>query len=333
MSTEWTTESVLEAARSYQSACVLAAAADLELFGLLDGTSLTVSDVARSAGSDLRGTTVLLDALTALGLLEKHEETYTAPADVCECLTASGPKSVLAMVQHQANCLRRWAQLTTVVKTGTPAPKAPSVCGEEADCAAFIGAMHNICAPVADTVIADLGPLQFRHVLDVGGGPGTWTIAWLRRYPEARATLFDLPHVVPLAQRRLAEAGIAEKRVAFVGGDFETDPLPQGADLAWVSAIIHQNSREQNRKLFRAVFDALLDEGQILIRDVVMDESRISPAYGALFAVNMLVATEGGGTFTLDEMREDLEATGFVDATVLRHDEGMNSVVRAVKGP
>ena len=89
------------------------------------------------------------------------------------------------------------------------------------------------------------------------------------------------------------------------------DALPPGADLAWVSAIVHQNTRAQNRALFTAVFEALTPGGRIAIRDILMEEDRTRPVAGALFAVNMLVATQGGGTFTLAELREDLVAAGF----------------------
>ena len=330
MSTEWTADKVLELARSYQTACILAAAADLDLFDLLQPEAMTADAVARATDADRRGTAALLDALAALDLLEKRGDSYTLAPGVQEFLTADGRQSMLAMVQHHANCLRRWAQLTQVVKTGRPAERRPSIRGEPADSAAFVVAMDNVCAPIADTVIAEIGPLHFRHVLDIGGATGTWTLALLRRYPDATATLFDLPHVIPLARERITAAGFAE-RVKLVAGDFESDALPPGADLAWVSAIIHQNSREQNRKLFNAVFEALSAGGQVLIRDVLMEDSHIAPQYGALFAINMLVATEGGGTFTLREMQEDLNAAGFEDVAVLRHDEAMNSVIRAVK--
>lgn len=234
------------------------------------------------------------------------------------------------MAQHQANCLRNWAQLARVVKTGRPAERRPSVRGMAGDREAFIGAMHSVSVPNADRVVRGLQPLRFRHVLDVGGASGTWTIAFLRACPMARATLFDLPRVIPLARRRLNAAGLGS-RVRLVGGDFMSDPLPSGADLAWVSAIVHQNSRGQNRILFSKVFQALVPGGRIAIRDVLMDESRTQPIAGALFAVNMLVATEGGGTFTFTELREDLEAAGFTRAVILRQDQAMNSVVGAMK--
>lgn len=326
----WTPGEILELGRSYQAACVLAAAADLDLFDVLAGGPSPAEDVARQIEGDLRATTILLDALAALGLITKSAGQYSLPAGIADCLTSASPKSVLAMAQHQANCLRRWAQLARTVHTGQPAEAGPSIRGQAADLAAFIGAMHNVSAPVASEVIRAIQPLQFNHLLDVGGASGTWTLAFLWACPSATATIFDLPEVLPMAERRLHEAGYAD-RVRLVPGDFMRDPLPAGADLIWISAIVHQNSRAQNRELFHNVFRALTPGGRIAIRDHVMDPTRTRPAAGALFAINMLVATEAGGTFTFDELKEDLGWAGFCDATLPRQDESMHCVVVARK--
>jgi SAM-dependent methyltransferase len=325
-----TAEALLELSRSYQPAAVYAAAADLELFDALAVRPLSAKSLAQKLGCDLRGLTILLDALVALQLLSKDGGSYSLPSGLVPFLTADGSHSILAMAQHQANCLRNWAQLAQVVKTGRPAGKIPSVRGKEGDQEAFIGAMHNISDPVADEVIAAIQPRDCRQVLDIGGASGTWTLAFLRACPRSRATLFDLPHVMPIAHRRLKSAGLLH-RVRLVPGDFMCDPLPGGADLAWVSAIIHQNSRSQNRQLFANVFQALIPGGRIAIRDIVMEETRTGPVAGALFAVNMLVATEGGGTFTFAELSEDLATAGFVNAAVQREDEAMNAIVVAEK--
>jgi SAM-dependent methyltransferase len=326
----WNTDGLLELARGYQGTAVLAAAADLDLFSALASESLTGPVLARRLSCDLRGLTILLDALTALQLLVKEEDRYSLSRGADACLTASGPHSILAMAQHQANCLRQWVQLARVVKTGQPAERSPSVRGEKSDQEAFIGAMHNVSAPVADQVIGSIQPLQFRTLLDIGGASGTWTRAFLRACPASKAMLFDLPEVIPLARRLLAEEAKAA-RVKFVAGDFMTDPLPPGADLAWVSAIVHQNSRKQNCQLFAKAFQALMPAGRIVIRDVLMHATHTHPVAGALFAVNMLMATEGGGTYTFEELREDLMEAGFAGATVVRQDEGMNSVLVAEK--
>lgn len=326
----WTADDLLELGRGYQAAAVLAAAADLDLLALLAGGPRAAGELARRLESDPRGLVMLLDALAALGLLEKAGEVYQLAPGLAGFFEEGGARSILAMTQHQANCLRNWAQLARVIRTGRPAEKLPSIRGADRDLAAFIGAMDNVSAPVAAEVIRSIEPLRFRHLLDVGGASGTWTIAFLRACPEGRATLFDLPPVLPMAERRLAEAGLAG-RTALVPGDFMADPLPQGADLAWVSAIVHQNSRAQNRRLLANVFQALRPGGRIAIRDLVMEESRTRPVAGALFALNMLVATAGGGTFTFGELREDLEAAGFGEARLARQDQTMNSVVVAVR--
>ncbi len=326
----WSPEDILALGRSYQGAAVLAAAADLDLFTALSSAPMTAAQLAHKLQCDLRALTILLDALTALRLLDKSGGNYALPVGLDALLTSNGAQTVLAMAQHQGHCFRNWAQLGRVVKTGRPADPLPGVRGETGDQEAFIGAMHNVSAPNADKVIRAVQPLQFRHLLDIGGASGTWTIAFLRACPSAQAKVFDLPYVIPMARRRLAAAGL-DKRVKFVAGDFTSDPLPSGADLAWVSAIVHQNSRAQNRALFTKVFAALVPGGRIAIRDVLMEEDRTKPVAGALFAVNMLVATTGGGTFTLAELREDLEAVGFVEVTLARRDEAMNSVVVAKK--
>lgn len=321
---------MLELARSYQPAAVLAAAADLDLFTVLAVEPRGAVELAGRVGADLRGLTILLDALAGLGLLTKQAGRYEVPPDVAACLTAGGAESVLAMVQHQANCMRRWAQLAEAVKAGCPPERKPSVRGETGDCEAFIEAMHNVSAPVVAEVIQCLGPVPFQRLLDVGGASGTWTMAFLRAHPGTTAVLFDLPEVVPLARERLAQAGLAS-RVEFRAGDFMRDALPGGCDFAWVSAIVHQNSRADNRALFGHVFRALRPGGWIAIRDILMREDRTGPVGGALFAVNMLVGTAGGGTFTFEELREDLGAAGFGEIRVAREEEGMNSVVVARK--
>ena len=326
----WAAEKILALGRSYQGAAVLAAAAELDIFGSLSSAPLPAADLARSLQCDQRAVTILLDALVALRLIEKSDGNYALPTSLNAFLTSDGTQSVLAMAQHQAQCLRNWAQLAQVVKTGRPATCIPGVRGRDGAQEAFIGAMHNVSAPNADQVIQAVRPLRFQHLLDIGGASGTWTIAFLHACPSAQATLFDLPHVIPMAQRRLASAGL-DKRVQLVAGNFMTDALPSGADLAWVSAIVHQNSRAQNRVLFARVLAALVPGGRIAIRDILMEEDRTRPVAGALFAINMLVATEGGGTFTFAELREDLEAAGFAEVTPMRQDEAMNAIVVAKK--
>ncbi len=326
---QWTAQEILDFSRSFQPACVLTAAATLDVFSPLSAKPMTAGELACELGTDLRATTILLDALVALKFLSKQGEKYSVPDDVAGLLSEQSADNVLPMIRHLTNCLGRWADLAKVTQTGKCAETGPSVRGADADQADFIGAMNTISKPVADEIIDKIQPSKFRHILDIGGGPGTWTIAFLRALPEARATLFDLPAVVSMAEKNFAEAGLAD-RVTLVEGDYYTDTLPGGADLAWLGAICHQNSRQENRDLFANVHDALSDDGVIVIRDLIMESSRTSPVGGALFAINMLVATEAGGTYTFDEYREDLCAAGFAEVELIHRDEFMNSLIRAV---
>ncbi|HUT01198.1 MAG TPA: methyltransferase [Phycisphaerae bacterium] len=328
----WTEERLNELSTACQESVVLFAAAELEVFDALEAGELTAEQLAGRIDGDGRATATLADALAAIGLLVKKGRGYRLAPGVAETLTRAGSASQLAMIQHRGNCLRGWAQLARAVRTGRPADRGQSVRGAEADRASFIEAMEVASRQAAPVLVEAIGPPAFSHLLDVGGGPATWTIAFLRAAAESRATLYDLPSTLPIARKHLAAAGLLD-RVDLVAGDFYADAaLPAGADLAWVSAIVHMNSRAQNRELFGKVHAALVPGGRILLRDVVMDASRTDPPGGAMFAVNMLVNTPGGGTFTLGELSEDLSAAGFAAPALLRRDAFMNSVVQATKG-
>jgi predicted O-methyltransferase YrrM len=328
MTKKWTAQEILDVTRSFQPACVLTAGSVLDIFTPLHEQSMTAQALACELGAGPRAMTILLDALAAMELLTKRDDHYSVPSEVAKFLSEKSPDNVLPMVRHLSNCLRHWSFLSEVVQKGRSADTGPSIRGAAADQADFIGAMQNVSEPIAAEVVNRLQPLKFRHVLDVGAGPGTWTIALLRAVPEARATLFDLPPVIPMAKQRITEAGL-NSRVKFVGGDYYQDALPNGVDLAWLGAVCHQNSREQNCELFSKAYKALDEGGAVIIRDIVMDPSRTSPKIGALFAVNMLVNTEAGGTYTFNEYREDLCEAGFGDIVLVHREESMSCLIRA----
>lgn len=327
-----TGEELLDLMRGFQIPCVLAAAAELDVFHATADSPMADQELAAKLGCDERAMTILLDALASIGVLRKTEAKYALAPELAPFLVDSSPQSVTAMLRHQANCLRRWARLPWVVQAGGPAEASPSIRGAEADHAAFIEAMNVVSILVAEQLVHEINPGGFRCVLDIGGASGTWTRSWLQAERGARAILFDLPNVIPMARKRIESHGLAE-RVELVAGDYNKDSLPRGADLVWVSAIIHQNSSVENRSLYARIAEAIEAGGLVMIRDVVMEESRTAPPVGALFAVNMLVATDGGNTYTLSEIRDDLMSAGFTDVELIRRDEGMHSVISARRAP
>jgi hypothetical protein len=316
----------------FMAPCIYGAAAELDMFTPLADSPMTARQVAETLQTDDRATAMLLDALAAIKLLEKKEGVYSVPEALTPWLSEKSPGNVLPMIRHRMNTLRGWAQLAWTAKAGFPAPRTASIRGVAADQASFIAAMHTVSGPMADDLVSRLGPPPFKHLLDVGGASGTWTLAFLQAVPEAQATIFDLAPAIEQAKARLVGSGLAD-RVALVAGDFYVDDLPHGADFVWVSAIIHQHSRQHNRDLFAKVFAALEPGGTVGIRDVVMEPCRTRPVDGALFAINMLANTQTGGTFTFEEIAEDLRAAGFAGPELRIKDERMSSVVLARKPP
>jgi len=331
MTKEWTPDELLEISRAYQRTSLLMAAAELDVFSVLGSEPMSADQLATALEADRRGTALLADALAALGFLEKIDDQYSPAPGIVEALTADGEASILPYVLHGAACARSWVQLADSVEMGGPVNTGPGIRGAAAEQASYIEAMEVVNRRWAPEVVASLGPPVFEHMLDVGGGPATWSIAFARAVPAARITLYDQPEVLPISRKHVEAAGLTD-RFTFVAGDFYSDDaLPAGADLAWASAIAHQSSRQQNRDLFAKIHAALAPGGHIMVRDVVMDDARISPPFGAMFAVHMLVMTEKGGTFSLAELSEDLEAAGFVDVELARKAPDMSSVVRARK--
>ncbi len=313
MTSQWNTETLLTTARQFQSASVIVAAAELDLIPALSQGPMNARDLARRLTLDERATAILADALAALGLLQKEKVEYRPADGIAPLFDENSPGNVVNMLRHQANCLRSWAQLANVVKQGTHFDRLASVRGYDEDRRSFIEAME-----VASHEAAPEG----------GHLPG---IPSLQEAPGYRRRTRDLDPRLPRCQPRTAghllrparsgphrapplrAHGLLE-RVKLVPGDFYQDEsFPKGADMAWISAITHQNSREQNRELYTKVHDALAPEGSIFIRDMVMSDDHVSPTAGAMFAINMLVNTEAGGTFSFAEQSEDLAAAGFED--------------------
>ena len=319
-----TSESLLSLSRAFQESRVLLTGAELDVFTHLAGEPLASDALAARLGADPRALAITLDALTAMGLLEKTGGTYRTAKDAA-CLTAEAPDSILPMLLHAAALWDRWTGLTRKVG-GTPLTARPPAAATRA----FIEAMHVVSAPQAAKLASDVNPGGARRLLDVGGGPGTYTAAFLQAAPELHATLFDLPPVVEIARERLSAAGLVG-RVTLVAGNFDTDELPGGHDLAWLSAIIHQNGPAENNALYGRIFRALAPGGRLVVRDHVMDPDRTRPRAGALFAINMLVGTAHGGTYTFDEIRAGLERAGFVRIRLLREGERMDGLVEAFR--
>ncbi|GAB4348669.1 MAG: methyltransferase [Candidatus Abyssubacteria bacterium] len=318
---------VFRKARAFWEARILMTAAELDIFSAIADRPKTAKELAAERGYDARATEYLLNAVAAMGLLDKKDGAFRVRPGLERFLSNSTPETVIPLILHMAHMWDNWGTLTEIVKEGKHEKERPE--WEEAGLKAFIGAMHTIGRGLADSVVAKLDLSGRKKLLDVGGGSGVYTIAMLKRAPEMRATIFDRKPVLEIARQKVAEEGLSE-RVEFAPGDFYKHPLPGGHDIALLSAIIHQNSHQQNIDLYRKVHDALVPGGEIVIRDHVMSEDHTQSAEGAFFAINMLINTPGGGTYSFGEIKEGLEAAGFRDVTLV-HKAEMDSLVTGVK--
>jgi SAM-dependent methyltransferase len=330
MTDEMNPERILRQAQAFMESRILLTAAELNLFTFLKKTPLTAQQTALKTGGDVKSLSALLDALAAMGLLKKKEDTYFCDPSVTQFLADDSPVTVRPMVLHMASLWTRWSRLTATVK-GIPAPtKQLDFTGNPEELQAFIGAMHSIGSPLAKQIVAAIDPGAARSFLDVGGGSGTYTIAFLQASPEMKATIFDLPEVIEMARTRLTREGLID-RTTLAAGNYHQDELPGGQDLVLLSAIIHSNSPDHNLSLYRKIFRALQPGGRLLIRDHVMDPDRVQPKDGAIFAINMLVGTLGGSTYTYEEIESGLSQAGFTRIRLLRQGEHMDAVVEAFR--
>jgi SAM-dependent methyltransferase len=325
----WTPASIREVATGFQASRVLLTAVELRVFSLIAGHGLTSADVAARAGSDPRATDRLLNALCAMELLDKRQGRFWNTPDSRRYLDDSSPEYA-AGLGHTVSMWRAWSSLTDAVREGKPALRESINDRGDEWLAPFIAAMHYRAAQQAPRVADLLGLAGVARALDVGGGSGAFAMAFARRQPGLSAVVFDLPNVVPLTQKYIADAALTS-RVTTAVGDYLVDPLPGGFDLVFLSAVVHSNSPAENAALLRSCTAALKAGGRIAIVDFVMDDDRVTPEGGAFFALNMLVATDHGDTFTDAEIRGWMSAAGLAAGPRVETGFG-TSIVVGIKG-
>ncbi len=309
-------EDLLQALKAYQESRVLLTALELDLFAAL-GAGASANEAAQCSGTDPRATEMLLNALVALGALEKDGALF-------RCTEAS---AFLATARtdylHAVRKWDSWSTLTQCVRTGTTARK-PGRRREEDGIEAFIGAMHARALGAAPALLEVIGPANVHRMLDLGGGAGTFVLAFAQANPHLQAEVLDLEDVVPITQRHIRAVGFAERVSARVG-DLRTDELGSGYDLILASAVCHMLDEAENQDLFRRCARALVPGGRLAIRDFLLEPGGTAPKEAALFALNMLTSTNRGNVYTEAQYREWLSLAGF--RTIDRHRSGEDLLI------
>lgn len=296
----------------YKRARILHVAVHLKIFDQLASEARSAKGVAESLGLDCRATGILLDALAAMGLIEKKSDRYINTEIAQRYLVSSSPTFYGALVLHTADGWDSWGKLEQVIRSGKPVRTHRAHQDDPVDTERFIMAMHglvtagNFAAMTADLI--DLSGV--RTLLDVGGGPGTFTYEFCKRIADLKATILDLPGTLEVTKKVLKTHPEYKDRVDLVAADFNEDMIPGTYDLVFLSNIIHSESLEENAALMKKLFAATNKGGKIVVKDHIMDESGTEPPYGAIFSVHMLVHTKGRD-YKFSEVKGWLEDAGY----------------------
>ena len=312
----WTPADIMRLSTQTWANCVLQAAVNLDLFTKLDRApdkSLTVAELAAALDCDTRATSMLTTALTAMNLLELDGSRLLITETSSRYLSADSEDYQGLTVKHMNNIMHGWINLDKSVRTGTPADDfLPITTEDESEREAFLMAMFNIARQQADLVAGAFNLTGSRRLLDLGGGPGTYAIYFCRHNPDLQAVVFDRPATESFARATIKRFELTN-RVDFVGGDFTTDELPGNFDAVWLSQVLHGESPEQAARLVRRAADTMVPGGVMGVQEFILDDDRRGPSQPALFALNMLLQTPGGQSYTQREIINMMTGSGLKD--------------------
>jgi ubiquinone/menaquinone biosynthesis C-methylase UbiE len=300
----WTPETIMSLSGGYWKTCALHAAVKLDIFTHIGDGRVAATAITEMIEGDLRGVTMLLNALTAMDFLTHDDGGYANTPAGKTFLSKDSDHYLGYMIMHHHYLMASWSQLDTAVKTGKPL-RARSSQGDAARRESFLMGMFNIAMGIAPRVAAAVDLSPHHHLLDLGGGPGTYAIHFCRANPQLRATVYDLPETRPFAEKTIAKFGLAD-RINFTEGNYLRDQIPGIYDAALLSHILHAEGPDDCRRLIRKTRAVLRPGGLIVIHEFILDDTLDRPLHPALFALNMLLGTACGRSYSEAQIMEML---------------------------
>jgi acetylserotonin N-methyltransferase len=325
---------VLDLLEAFRRSQTLFAALDLGVFDALQQRPDTFGGLAERLAADADALERLLDACVGLVLLAKHDGVYANTPLATAYLTSTSPRRMTGYLHYSRDVSwRLWEHLADAVREGThrwkqvygwDGPIFSHFFKTEESQHEFLMGMHGFGLISSPVVVGcfDLG--EFQHLVDLGAATGHLAIAACEAYPSLRATVFDLPDVLPLARRIVHESSVAD-RIELVPGDFFKDPLPSG-DLYTLGRIVHDWSEDKILRLLRRIHDHLPAGGALLIAEKVLLPDKTGPRWAQMQNLNMLTCTEGKER-TLAEYQAILTQVGFRDVTCRSTDAPLDAVL------
>jgi predicted O-methyltransferase YrrM len=310
-SKEWNPGKLLEISGSYWKSCTLHAGVKLGIFTLIGDRPRTDQEIARSLGGDRRGVAMLLNALSALGLLSKKENSYANTDTSKTFLNQDSPQYLGYMLMHHHHLVESWSKLDQGVLTGKPT-RSRAGFNEAVVRESFLMGMFNMAMNLAPRIVPEIDLSGREHLLDLGGGPGTYAIHFCLENPGLRATVYDLPTTRSFAEKTIGRFGLSD-RIEFQEGDYLEGTIQGTFDVVWLSHILHGEGPEDCQRMIEKAVSTLAPDGLILIHEFILNDEMDGPLFPAIFSLNMLLGTEKGQSYSDRQIREFLAQAGARD--------------------
>jgi len=318
-----TPERILQFAWGYVPPLILEAAIRHRVFDTLDESPKNLSEVGAATGASERGLTAIMNALVGLGFLAKDEHAvYSLTPESATFLVSTKPAFQGGMIRHcSEHLIPRWLGLNEVVATGLPVTAVNQEDSGSDFFQNFVNDIFPLSYPAAQTLARHMNfsgvPIRVPiRVLDLAAGSGVWGIALAQSSDQVHVTAVDWPGVIPVTQKTVARFGLSD-RFSFIEGDLQQADFGSGHNLATLGHILHSEGEERSRALLAKTFEALTSGGTIAIAEFLVNADRTGPVNGLFFAVNMLVNTDTGNTYSFEEISSWLTETGFINSRTL----------------
>ena len=314
-----TPDKIMQLVTGAWAASILGAAARHGLFTALEDNPDTAAGLAKKAGISPRGAQALLDGLTGLGILTLRDGKYQNTPEASAFLVKGKSGYLGALAEVFLEDFGTWQKLPEAAKTGLPTAVNTTDIADNPFWHVLVTAIAPLSFPVA-RMIADrlslttAGPVTW---LDVGGGSGVWSAAWLGVNNQAIGNQLDWPNVNAIAREFVAKFGVAD-RFKTIDGDFHTTDFGAAKyDFAIYSHIAHQESPSENIAVFRKLRKALKPGGTLVINDFVLGDDRTGNPFAMMFAAQMLLVTKDGFTYRQSDYRTWLGEAGFKSVDIV----------------
>ena len=305
---KWHPGELLELSGYFWRTCTLHAAVKLDVFTCLGDRQMSADAVADALKAEPDAVQRLLNALVAMELMAKAGTKYANTPSSKTYLSKESPQYLGNIIMHHHHLVPSWAQLDVSVQTGKPIRQRSSFNDEEWR-ESFLMGMFNMAMNMAPILIPEIDISARRHLLDLGGGPGTYAIHFCRHNPHLKATVFDLPTTRPFAEKTIKRFELPD-RIDFQAGNYLKDEIKGRYDAAWLSHILHGEGPDGCHQIIQKAVAALEPGGIIIIHEFILNNTMDGPLFPALFSLNMLLGTDAGQAYSEQQLREMLATAG-----------------------